>query len=160
VGAAVIGVDRNEPRTDTPAAEIIEAFIPFDPAADVGSQFKRLTGGRGADVVYDTVGGVTTPAALASLAHGGRLVVISAVGPRVVEVDLIDLYHNKARILGSDGRKFNVVASATRLKLMGPYFDSGAFRPLPIVRSYPLDQARAAYQAVADHTQGRVVLVP
>ena len=44
------------------------------------------------------MGGVTTPATLASLAHRGRLVVISAVGSRKVEIDLIDLYHNETRI--------------------------------------------------------------
>ena len=83
------------------AAAVIDDFIVFDPAADIGAEVKRLTGGRGAHVVYDAVGGVTTAAALASLAHRGRLVVISAVGTRAVEIDLIDLYHNETRILGS-----------------------------------------------------------
>jgi hypothetical protein len=47
------------------------------------------------------VGWVTTPATLAALAHRGRLVVISAVGSRKVEIDLIDLYHNET---GSSAR--------------------------------------------------------
>jgi NADPH:quinone reductase len=160
LGARVIGVDRRPPGPQTPAATVIDEFIVFDPAADVGAEIKRLTGGRGVDVVYDGVGGVTTPAALAALAHRGRLVVISAVGARAVEIDLLDLYHNETRIFGSDSRTLGVVESARLLQQMSPYFESGQFRPLPITASYPLDQGVAAYQVVADGIAGRVVIHP
>jgi NADPH:quinone reductase len=160
IGARVIGVDRRQPAADTPAASIIDEFIVFDPAADVGAEIKRLTGGAGVDIVYDAVGGVTTPAALASVAHRGRLVVISAVGSRTVEIDLLDLYHNETRILGVDSTKLSVVDSAQRLQEMGPYFESGEFQPLPIAARYSLDEAQAAYRAVADRIAGRVVINP
>jgi NADPH:quinone reductase len=160
LGATVIGVGRRKPAAETPAAGVIDHFVVFDPAADVGAEIKRLTGGTGAQLVYDAVGGVTTPAALASLAHGGRLVVISVVGPRAVEIDLKDLYRNETRIFGADSTKLGVVDSARRLETMGPYFESGAFRPLPIAASYSLDEATAAYRAVADGVAGRVVINP
>ncbi|HYB39823.1 MAG TPA: zinc-binding alcohol dehydrogenase family protein [Mycobacterium sp.] len=160
LGATVIGVGRRPPGPDTPAAAIIDHFVTFDPAADIGAQIKQLTGGVGAQVVYDAVGGVTTPAALASLAHRGRLVVISAVGPRKVAIDLIDLYRNETRIFGANSLKLDVVKSARCLELMSPYFESGVFRPLPVTASYPIDQGVAAYQAVADHIAGRVVIRP
>jgi len=160
LGARVIGVARDEPDGNAPAASVIDAFVRLEPTADIGAEVRRLTGGRGAEVVYDAVGGVTTPAALASLAYGGRLVVISAVGARVVEVDLIDLYRNESRILGSDSRKLDVVDSARLLELISPYFESEAFRPLPISHSYPLDDGVAAYQAVANGTRGRVLIRP
>jgi NADPH:quinone reductase len=160
LGATVIGVGRRPPGPDTPAAAIIDDFITFDPAADVGAEIKQLTRGRGVDVVYDAVGGVTTPAALASLAHRGRLVIVSAVNTRAVSIDLIDLYHNETRIFGSDSRKLDVVDSARLLQRISPYFESGEFRPLPVAASYPLDEAIAAYQAVADHIAGRVVIHP
>jgi NADPH:quinone reductase len=160
LGARVIGVDRRSPHPDTPAAAVIDELVTFDPTGDVGAQIKQLTRGKGVDVVYDTVGGVTTPAALASLAHRGRLVVISAVGTRSTEIDLIDLYHNETRILGSDSRKLDAVASAQRLQQIRPYFESGSVRPLSISERYPLDEASVAYQAVADHAAGRVVIQP
>jgi NADPH:quinone reductase-like Zn-dependent oxidoreductase len=153
-------VGRRAPGPETPAAPVIEQFVKFDPAADVGAEIKRLTGGTGAQVVFDAVGGVTTPAALASLAHRGRLVVISAVGPSAVEIDLRDLYHNETRIFGTDSGKLSIVDSARRLEKMSPYFESGEFRPLPITASYSLDDASLAYQAVADHKAGRVVIHP
>src|ERR1700678_3991827 len=127
LGARVIGVDRRKPDPDTPAAAVIDHFITSDPTADVGAEIKKLTGGTGVDVVYDAVGGVTTPAALASLAHRGRLVVISAVGPSAVGIDLRDLYHNETRIYGCDSRKLTVSDSARRLEKMAPYFESGEF---------------------------------
>jgi len=160
LGAKVIGVDRRRPGPETPAAAVVDDFITFDPSAEVGAAIKRLTGGAGADVVYDAVGGVTTSSALAALAHRGRLVVISAVGSPTVEVNLLDLYHNETRILGTDSTKLSVVDSARRLQQMAPYFESGEFRPLPIATTYPLDDAAAAYQAVANHTAGRVVIRP
>ncbi len=158
LGANVIGVDRREPGPQIPAAAVIDEFVTFDPAADVGAAIRRLTGDNGVDVVYDAVGGVTTPDALAAVAHRGRLVVISAVGTRSVEIDLLDLYHNETRIFGTDSAKLTVVDSAQRLQQMAPFFESGEFHPLPIAKTYSLDDAAAAYQAVADHTTGRVVI--
>ncbi len=78
LGANVIGVGRRPPGPETPAASVLDHFITFDPAADVPATIKRLTGGKGAAVVYDAVGGVTTASALSALAHRGRLVIISA----------------------------------------------------------------------------------
>ncbi|HEY1841592.1 MAG TPA: zinc-binding alcohol dehydrogenase family protein [Mycobacterium sp.] len=160
LGANVIGVDRRPPGSDTPAAAVIDHFITFDPVADVGAAITELTDGEGADVVYDAVGGVTTPSALSALTHRGRLVVISAVGSPNVEINLRDLYHNETRILGTDSGRLSVTDSARRLAQMAPFFESGAFRPLPIAGSYSLDDASAAYRAVADHTVGRVVIRP
>ncbi|MCW2686860.1 MAG: alcohol dehydrogenase [Mycobacterium sp.] len=73
-----------------------------------------------------------SPQRISALAYGGRLVVISAVGARVLDIDLIDVYRNETRILGSDSRKLGVVESARLLELISPYFESEAFRPLPI----------------------------
>src|SRR6201994_2076337 len=95
IGAKVIGVDRRRPGSETAAASVIDHFVAFDPTADVGAEIKRLTAGRGVDVVYDAVGGVTTPAALAALARRGRLVVISAGGTQTVEIKPVSLYRNE-----------------------------------------------------------------
>jgi NADPH:quinone reductase len=159
-GANVIGVGRHRPGPETPAASVIDHFLTFDPAVDVAAAIKRLTGGKGAAVVYDAVGGVTTASALAALAHRGRLVVISAVGSPAVEINLRDLYRNETRVLGADSGKLSMIDSARRLEHIAPYFESGEFRPLPIAATYSLDDAPAAYQAVADHTAGRVVIRP
>jgi NADPH:quinone reductase len=161
LGGQVIGMDRVPPADGTPAASIIEDFVASDGSPhDIGSEIKRLTGGWGADVVYDTVGGVTTPAALASLARRGRLVVISAVGTRTAVINLVDLYRNETRIYGCNSGNYDVVESGARLQRIAPFFDSGQFRPLPIVHRYSLENGMDAYLAVENRVRGRVVICP
>src|ERR1700729_2231405 len=55
LGAKVIGVDRRQPGPETPAAHVLSEFVVFDPDADVGADIKRLTDGKGVEVVYDAV---------------------------------------------------------------------------------------------------------
>lgn len=159
-GARVIGVGRTPPRADSPAARHLDAFIELDGTDDVAARIRAANGGRGADVVYDAIGGVTTTTALASVAPRGRLVAISAVGSRTVTFDLIDFYRNETRLLGVDSTKLGVVAAGALLSELTPHFESGAFRPLPVTRAYGLDEAPLAYQAVAAGTSGRIVLHP
>jgi NADPH:quinone reductase len=161
LGARVIGVDRVQPADTTPAAAIIEGFVAFegDPR-ETSSTIRQLAGGAGVEVVYDTVGGITTQAALASLGRRGRLVVISAVGTRTVEIDLIHLYRNETRILGCNSLNLDVVESGARLDRLTPHFDSGQFRPLPIANRCSLENGKDAYRAVANRIRGRVVICP
>lgn len=160
-GAHVIGLDRHHPTPDTPAAEIITDFVQVDDDPNtVAEELHRVTAGHGAQVVFDAVGGVTTPAALASLARGGRLVVISAVGTRTAEIDLLDFYHRELRMLGADSRQLDAAASAQRLVELTPHFERREFQPLPVAELYTLDDGPAAYRAVAGGTRGRVVINP
>ncbi|MEE6138892.1 zinc-binding alcohol dehydrogenase family protein [Mycobacterium sp. 050128] len=158
LGARVIGVGRRKPDPETPAATVIDEFVVLDD--DAAAEIRRITQGNGVQVVYDAVGGVTTQAALASLARRGRLVIISAVGSPKVEIDIRALYRNETRILGVDSGKLSVVDCAQLLRKMLPYFESGEFRPRPIVARHDLDDSTAAYNAVASHIPGRVVIKP
>jgi NADPH:quinone reductase len=162
IGGRVVGLDQVEPTDGTPAASIIEGFIVSDGSPqDISAQIIRLSGGRGgADVVFDAVGGVTTPAALASLAPKGRLVVISATGTPTVDINLVDLYRNETRIYGCNSGNYNVIEADARLRQLTPYFDSGQFRPLPVARRYSLEDGMEAYRAVENHVRGRVVICP
>lgn len=161
LGARVLGVDRVAPADGTPASGIVDEFVPFsENPAEVAEALLGHTGGRGAEVVYDAVGGVTTAAALAGLAQRGRLVVISAVGTPTVEINLPDFYHREAQLLGADSRKLDVTESAERLTRLTPFFERGEFRPLPVAHRFGLDDGAAAYAAVAGRVPGRVVILP
>jgi len=61
------------------------------------SVVRRATGGRGADVVFDAVGGPMFEPSLKSLARRGRQTEITSVGDRRVSFDLLDFYHNERR---------------------------------------------------------------
>ncbi|WP_062437759.1 quinone oxidoreductase family protein [Herbidospora daliensis] len=153
-GAKVIGIARKPPLDD---AALDDFVLLHD---DVAGEVRRLTRGIGAEVVYDAVGGVTTPAALACLAHGGRLVVIGSTGTRKVEIDLPDFYHREVRMLGVDSRRLCAMQCGKRLALVASYLESGDFRPPPIAFTFGLELAGDAYEAVAKRPPGRVVICP
>jgi NADPH:quinone reductase-like Zn-dependent oxidoreductase len=158
IGARVIGVDRQAPLDDAPIRSIAEALIIG--AADLGAAVKQATGGRGADVVFDCVGGVMFRPALACLALRGRLVEISSTGSREVSFDLVDFYHNESRLFGVDTLKRDLVASAKILDALAEGFEAGDYRAAPTAASFPLGEAAAAYKRVAEGALGKVVLHP
>ena len=128
--------------------------------AAIPTAVRDATRGRGADVVLDCVGGVMFRHALDCLAPRGRLVEMSVTGARDVTFNLADFYHNESRLIGIDTLKWDLTASAEVLEMWSPGFESGDYRPAPIARRFVLADAVAAYQAVADGEQGRVVLQP
>jgi NADPH2:quinone reductase len=158
LGAAVIGADRREPR---PGAAILRAGVSLvADGAGIPAAVRAATGGSGADVVLDCVGGVMFRHALDSLALKGRLVEMSVTGAREVSFNLADFYHNENRLIGIDTLKRDLTASAQVLEALTPGFLADDYHPAPIARRFPLDQAVAAYQAVAAGEPGRVVLRP
>ncbi len=155
-GARVIGVDRSALDADSPAARRVDAAVPLDDATV--ARVRELTGGAGADVVYDTVGGVAFELALALAKRRGRVVEISATGKRRVEFDLIDFYHNETQLFGADSAKLGVVESAPMLAALAEGFDAGLYEAPVVAARYPLARAGEAYAAVAAGARGRVVI--
>lgn len=152
-GCPVIGIDRAPPPPESPAARLIEAYVPIERATE---QMRGASGG--VEVVFDAVGGVAFETALSLVKRRGRVIEISAVGKRRVEFDLIDFYHNETQLLGVDSAKLGVSESAVLMAKIGSGFQSGAFQAPVLAGCYPLERAREAYQAVAIGTAGRVVL--
>jgi NADPH2:quinone reductase len=155
-GARVIAVDRQPLDAATPAGRLIDDYVPFD--EHVTDRLRALTGGAGADVVYDAVGGVAFETALSLVKRRGRVLEISATGKRRVEFDVIDFYHNETQLLGVDSAKLGVAESAPFMTALVEGFESGKLTGPAIAQEFPLERAREAYQAVAAGTRGRVVI--
>lgn len=159
-GASVIGVDRHPLPSDSPAAAALDDFFALEGEA-LDAVIRRATGGRGAQVVFDTVGGPMFERALKALAHRGRQIEITSVGDRRVSFDLLDFYHNESRLFGVDTRKRNATESAALLEALTPFFEAGTFEPPKIDRMIPLAEGPSAYEQVArGEARGRLVLVP
>ncbi|WP_166303375.1 quinone oxidoreductase family protein [Bradyrhizobium sp. 2S1] len=158
IGARVIGVDRHAPHADAPIHAIAEHLIIG--AEDVPAEIRAVTGGNGADVVFDLVGGVMFRSAVNSLALRGRLVEISATGQREVSFDLADFYHNESRLFGVDTLKRDLVASADVLDALTPGFIAGDYRAAPIAETCGLADAAQGYRKVAAGAAGRIVIKP
>jgi NADPH:quinone reductase len=158
IGARVIGADMRAPRPDTPIHTIAEKLIIA--AEDLPAEVRAATGGKGANVVFDLVGGVMFRRAVACLALGGRLVEIAVTGQREVSFDLADFYHNESRLFGVDTLKRDLTASAEVLDALTPGFLDSSYRAAPIAKTHGLAEAQYAYREVAVGASGRIVLRP
>lgn len=69
--------------------------------ADVVAEVRRLTDGRGADVLVDSVGEARWAESLRALRRGGRLVICGATTGPMVSLDLRRLFWHQWSILGS-----------------------------------------------------------
>ncbi|MFT4279535.1 MAG: zinc-binding alcohol dehydrogenase family protein [Rhodopseudomonas sp.] len=158
-GAKVIGVVRKaEPYAGHASApvEIIDSS-----STDVAAKVRELTGGKGADVVFNTVGDPYFKAANQCLALRGRQILIAAVH-RIVEFDILAFYRGQHTYVGIDTLAFSSIATGEVLRSLGDGFAGGHLEPFPIQASaiYPLEQAEAAYRAVANSSRDRVIIRP
>jgi len=159
-GARVIGVDRHELPSQSPTTAALDNFFCLEGKA-LDEVIRHATGGRGAQVIFDSVGGPMFEPALKSLGHRGRQVEIISVGDRRVSFDLLDFYHNESQLFGVDTRKRDAIASGALLEALTPGFEQGAFKAPLIDRVIPLSEGPAAYEQVArGEARGRLVLIP
>ncbi|MBY0405074.1 MAG: zinc-binding alcohol dehydrogenase family protein [Cyanobacteria bacterium] len=158
--ATVIGIDRtltpgNDPNTSQPDLRLSSQ------QDDLQNQLLAFTQGKGASIVFDTVGGPMFETALGLLGHQGRHIAIASNGSRKVTFDLIDFYHQEVTLYGVDTRKLDVTASAEILRHLEKGFESGSLKPSSIEALLPLDQAIDAYGRVNRHeVKGKLVLTP
>jgi NADPH:quinone reductase-like Zn-dependent oxidoreductase len=115
---------------------------------DLAQEVRALTGGKGADLVLDMVGGPLFEAGLKSLRVGGRQIAISSPKERRVSFDLTDFYHNATHLMGVDTLKLTGPEVADLLNELRPGFEEGHLQ-IPAPREWPLDEAVAAYETVA-----------
>jgi NADPH:quinone reductase-like Zn-dependent oxidoreductase len=158
-GARVIGVVRKNEFYQghaTSKVEVIDAS-----ATDVATRVRELTDGKGADLVFNTVGDPYFEAATKSLAVRGRQILIAAVHP-VVPFNILEFYRGQHTYVGVDTLALSSTATGAVLRELGPGFASGHLKPFPINPSaiYPLEDAKAAFIAVAASSRDRVILRP
>jgi NADPH2:quinone reductase len=114
---------------------------------------KQLTGGKGADVILDMVGGDYVPRELKCLATDGRLSLIAFLGGSKTMLDMSEILMRRLTITGSTLRPRTVefksgVAQALR-ETVWPLIDSGKIRSV-IYKVFPLaaaDQAHALIES-------------
>jgi NADPH:quinone reductase-like Zn-dependent oxidoreductase len=122
------------------------------PGADLPAEVKRLTGGRGADVVVDSVGEATWQASLRSLGRGGRLVTCGGTSGPMVTTDVRKLFWYQWSLLGS------TMGSAAEFAEVARLAAEPAFRPV-VDAVIPLADGAAAFRRLAAGTQfGKLVL--
>jgi NADPH:quinone reductase len=158
-GANVIGVVRKDEPYEGHANAPIEVIN--SATTDVAKRVRELTDGRGADIVFNTVGDPYFRDANGSLAKGGCQILIAAVH-KVVEFNILEFYRGRHSYVGIDTLAFSSIESADVLRSVMPGFAGGFLRPFPIPASsiYPLSNAKAAYACVIRSSRDRIVLRP
>jgi len=124
---------------------------------------KEITGGRGADVVYDPVGGDVFDESVRCIAFNGRLLVVGFTSGRIptisVNMPLIKGFSVMGVRAGEYGRQFPERGrenSAAIWKLA----EEGKLKPR-VYKEYALADWRAAFDSLADRQViGKSVIVP
>lgn len=128
---------------------------------DVRSAIKALTGGRGADVVYDPVGGELFTASLRSIAFEGRILIIGFAGGSVPQIPANHLLVKNADVIGLNWPAYVELSPQVMTEsfetLIKWYLD-GAIKP-HVSATYTLEQAvEALDQIVSRKSTGKVVI--
>jgi NADPH:quinone reductase len=124
----------------------------------LGDGVRRITGGYGADIVVDGIGGEVLSEALKTLAPGGSLTTLGYSASRKATIDVIDLIVPQTSILGFSMFSQPQVAITDAWSVIVSLLESGAIKPI-VAKTFPLDQAADALRyLVEDRPFGRVVL--
>ena len=115
-------------------------------------EVRRLTNGRGVDVVFEHTGAATWPGSILSLKKGGRLVTCGATSGFDAKTDLRHVFYRHLTILGS------MMGSKADLLAAMKFIESGQIRAV-VDRTLPLAEARKAHELIEVRAQfGKVVL--
>ena len=123
----------------------------------------EMTGGNGADVILDMVGGDYVERDLKAAALEGRIVQIAFLKGSKVELDLMRLMLRRLTLTGSTLRVQSAKAKARMAKAIEeriwPLIDEGKFSPV-IDSTFPLKDAADAHRRIDDPAHiGKIVLV-
>lgn len=115
-------------------------------------EVKKMTSGRGADVIFENVGEATWNQSLLALAVGGRLTTCGATTGSLVPVELKRLFFKNQQIIGS------TMGSRSLLSTLLKSFESRELVPL-IDSVYPFRQLADAHDRMESRqSMGKIVL--
>lgn len=130
---------------------------------DFARETMTVTGGKGADLILDCVGGSYLAQNISSLARFGRLVNIGTLGGAKAELNLGALLMKRLRIIGSTlrsrQRQEHIAITRKFRELYWHKLTSGHFKIL-IDRTFPVQEAGEAHRYMAENRNtGKIVLV-
>jgi NADPH2:quinone reductase len=156
-GSRVIGTIRKRSEIARAGNLPVDDWIELE-STELFKGVRAATQAKGADVVFDVVGGPLFEQCLASLARRGRQVAIASAGEPRVSFNLIDFYHNESRLSGLDTLKMTFTEAGAILRQLVPGFESGAFQASDC-QTFPLDRGPEIYRQIHElKLKGKVVL--
>lgn len=162
-GARVLATAGTRRKCDGCLALGADRAIPYR-EEDFVAAVREATGGHGADVILDMVGGDYVARNIAAAAVEGRIALIAVLGGSRAEVDLRSLLVKRLKLMGSTLRPQPIEAkgriASALLARVWPWFETGRLRAPPIDARVPLEEARLAHERMeaGDHI-GKIALV-
>jgi NADPH:quinone reductase-like Zn-dependent oxidoreductase len=159
LGAQVIAVAQDEERAALAKSQGADHVVLAGPS--LREEVRELTEGRGADVVLELVGGDVFAQSLRATAWEGRVVVIGFASGEIPAIKAGHLLVKNIAVLGlqvSDYRDREPAAVRRAIEHMLDLHVAGRLT-VPVARTYPLDKAGVALEAVrSGRVAGKVVL--
>ncbi len=163
IGARVIGTSGSAHKLARLAQLGLERGL-CTRAPDFVEAVLEATGGRGADLAIDTVGGTMFAACVQSLGYEGRLAMVGYVdGVLQAPLDLAALHTKRLQLFGVSNRlrtpeQRGQAVAGFRADWL-PWFDSGRLRPL-VDRQFAFDRLPEAVAMMqASEHLGKIVLL-
>ena len=158
-GARVIGTVRKAEDLARVKDASVDQWIALD-AGELSTSVLSVTDGKGANVVFDVVGGAMFEPCLKSLAPRGRQVAIASNPDPRVSFNLVDFYHREARLIGVDSIKLGFEESSAILRGLTPGIEDGTYPP-PAIQTRSLEEGIEAYRLVNEgKVKEKLILAP
>src|SRR6266403_5090994 len=161
-GATVIGTVSTEEKAALAKAAGADHVILYT-KQDFEPEVKRITGGRGVDVVYDGVGATTFDKSLNCLRPRGYMILFGAASGPVPPLDLQVLNVRGSLFLQRPSLNHHIAAREELLQRAGEvlgWIKEGKIT-LRIEHQLPLAQAAEAHKALEGRkTTGKILLIP
>lgn len=161
IGAISIGTARQQQKLG--AAKLLGLHHPIlSEDGEYASRVLEATGGAGADVILELVGGRYVAEDIRCASIGGTIMVVGLVAGGRTETDLGTLLRKRLTIKGTTLRmrplEEKIIAGQLLQRNLGPLFASGAIKPV-IDKTYQLERACDAHTYMeANENFGKIVL--
>jgi NADPH2:quinone reductase len=160
MGATVIACASTQEKLDLCKEYGATKFINYT-TEDLKTRIKELTDGKGADVVYDPVGGDYSEQALRGLAWKGRYLVVGFAAGQIPKIPLNLALLKGCQIVGVFWGRFIKEEPANSLKnslQIMQWYNDGGIKP-HIHKLYPLAEVPQALRAMMDRkVKGKVII--
>lgn len=161
LGATVIATGGDDGKLEAVRAMGADHVINYS-REDIRETVKALTGGRGADIFYDPVGGAVFEASMRCVALEGRILIIGATSGAYAPVKTNHILIKEVEIIGvlhGNWRDRHPDLFAENMRILGEWAEAGYIAP-HVGRTYPLEKAAEALEALANReVVGKCVLV-
>ena len=161
-GARVIGTSRTAAKLERAGELGLEHGVLVREGEDWPARVLELSGGRGADVILDLVGGPYLAGNQKAIATRGRMIVVGVTGGPKAEIDLRALMSKRASLTGTVLRARPLEEKIVLARAFGarvlPLLAAGALRPV-VDGVYRPEQAGEAHRRLeASDTFGKLLI--